>query len=89
MDQVEEVEIVQVIVDLADGIPEEAEILADLVEVEEIESLKRCMMLFVMSAEKSVKFHSNLQEINLFYAVIVLKKAEVQEGAEEKDLQNN
>ena len=43
-----------------------------------IEALVRCMMLPVINVEKNVKFHLNLQEISLFFAVIVLEKVKVQ-----------
>jgi hypothetical protein len=67
--------------DLAEEDPEEE---ADL-ETEILEVLKeedrKCMKLLAINAENNVKFHLNLQEINLFIAVNVLKKmilAEVQ-----------
>jgi len=53
------------------------------------ENLLKCMMLFVINAEKNAKFHLNLQEISLFFAEIALDKA-TQEGETRKEcLQKN
>lgn len=40
------------------------------------ENLLKCMMLLAVNAEKNARFHSDLQEASLFFAVIVLGKLE-------------
>ena len=42
--------------------------------IAEAQILMRCLMQFVMSVVKTAKFLSNLQQINLFIVVIVLRK---------------
>ena len=56
----------------------EADLAVAVLEAEEAlaEGL-RCMMLPALNAEKTAKFHSDLQEKNLFYAVIALENAEM------------
>ena len=63
----------QAVTDLAEeGLKDEGDL-----EEESLEDLKenlwKCIMLPVINAEKNAKFHLNLQEVNQFYAVIVLE----------------
>ena len=55
------------------------EVEVDLLEVDvtsDKEEIERCIMLCVVTAEKTAKFHSSQQEASQYYAVTVLQKIE-------------
>lgn len=62
------------------------EIEADLVA--ETEDQLLCMMLLVINVENNAKFHLDPQEINLFFAVIVLEK-NLEDNDEEELVKEN